>query len=379
MSSPERIIVFLCGDVMTGRGVDQILPHPSDPQLHEPYVRDAREYVWLAEQANGPMPQPASFAYVWGEALAELERRRPDARIVNLETSITRHDHPWRGKDVHYRMHPANIACLTDARLDVCLLANNHALDYGRAGLLETLDALHDARIRVAGAGRTLAAARAPACILLPGGGRLLVFAFGSPTSGVPHEWSATDARPGVEYLRSLSDSTARAILERIRATCAPHDRVIVSLHWGSNWGWEVDDEQIRFAHRLIDGGVDLVCGHSSHHPRPIELYEGRLILYGCGDFIDDYEGISGHKEFRDDLRLMYFATLSASTGALEALETVPLHVRRMTLEHASLDDRLWLSATLDRIGQPFGSEFELHDETLRLRAPRPHASGPAW
>ena len=49
---------------------------------------------------------------------------------------------------------------------------------------------------------------------------------------------------------------------------------------------------QIRFAHRLIDAGVDVVHGHSSHHPRPIEVYRGKLILYGCGDTIDDYEGI---------------------------------------------------------------------------------------
>ena len=95
---------------------------------------DAREYVWLAEQASGPIPEPASFAYVWGEALAELKRRAPDVRVVNLETSITRNANPWRGKDVHYRMHPANLACLSDARIDVCAVANNHMLDYGRAG-----------------------------------------------------------------------------------------------------------------------------------------------------------------------------------------------------------------------------------------------------
>src|SRR6202022_3829734 len=119
--------------------------------------------------------------------------------------------------------------------------------------------------------------------------------------------------------LRSFSDETARAIVEHIRRARGPGDLVIASIHWGSNWGWEIGDDQIRFAHQLVDGGVDLVHGHSSHHPRAIELYQGRLILYGCGAFIDDYEGISGHEEFRDDLRLMYFATLSVSTGALEA------------------------------------------------------------
>jgi poly-gamma-glutamate capsule biosynthesis protein CapA/YwtB (metallophosphatase superfamily) len=56
-----------------------------------------------------------------------------------------------------------------------------------------------------------------------------------------------------------------------------------------------VDEDQVRFARRLIDGGVDVIHGHSSHDLRPVEVYRGRLILYGCGDCIDDYEGISGH------------------------------------------------------------------------------------
>ncbi len=97
-------------------------------------------------------------------------------------------------------------------------------------------------------------------------------------------------------------------------------DVVIVSIHWGSNWGYGVDDDQVRFACRLIEGGVDVIHGHSSHHPRPVEVYRGRLILYGCGDCIDDYEGISGHEEFRDDLRLLYFPSVAADTGALDAL-----------------------------------------------------------
>ena len=66
--------VFLCGDVMTGRGIDQALPHPVRPTLYEPCVRDARDYVRLAESANGPVPRPVPFEYVWGDALGELER-----------------------------------------------------------------------------------------------------------------------------------------------------------------------------------------------------------------------------------------------------------------------------------------------------------------
>src|SRR5512138_1463618 len=104
--------LFLTGDVMTGRGIDQVLARPSDPRLEEPYVRDARDYVELAERASGPIPRPADPEYIWGVALDELERARPDVRLVNLETSVTTSNAYWPGKGIHYRMHPANVACL---------------------------------------------------------------------------------------------------------------------------------------------------------------------------------------------------------------------------------------------------------------------------
>src|SRR5512139_3831296 len=115
MGSPRKTL-FLCGDVMTGRGVDQIMPHPSDVRLYESYIDDARDYLALAERANGPIPRAVAPAYIWGDALEELERVRPDARVINLETSVTRSATPAPGKEVHYRMHPENVECLTAAR-----------------------------------------------------------------------------------------------------------------------------------------------------------------------------------------------------------------------------------------------------------------------
>src|ERR1700749_5063401 len=115
--------VFLCGDVMLGRGIDQILPHPGVPALHEGYVRDARTYVELAEAVHGPVPRPADFSWPWGEVLAVLDEEAPDARVVNLETAITRSDEFAPGKAVHYRMNPANLPCVAAARPDACVLA----------------------------------------------------------------------------------------------------------------------------------------------------------------------------------------------------------------------------------------------------------------
>jgi len=122
--------LFLCGDVMTGRGIDQALPNPVNPVLYEPCVRDAREYVALAEKAHGSISCPLSFDYIWDDALAELDRAGVDFRIVNLETAITSAETPWPDKGINYRMHPQNIGCLSAARIDACALANNHVLDW---------------------------------------------------------------------------------------------------------------------------------------------------------------------------------------------------------------------------------------------------------
>jgi poly-gamma-glutamate synthesis protein (capsule biosynthesis protein) len=83
------IKLFLAGDVMTGRGIDQILPHPCEPQIYENNLRSALEYVALAERASGTMRRPVRYDYIWGEALGELSRRKPHVRIVNLETAVT--------------------------------------------------------------------------------------------------------------------------------------------------------------------------------------------------------------------------------------------------------------------------------------------------
>src|SRR3990172_4508531 len=154
----------------------------------------------------------------------------------------------------------------------------------------------------------------------LESGGRLLVFALGSETSGIPPSWAATERSPGVELLDDLSPATASRAASRLRERKRPGDVAIASIHWGTNWGYEGPSSFVHFAHRLVDAGFDVIHGHSSHHVRPIEVYRDRLILYGCGDFIDDYEGIEGYEAFRDDLALMYFATLDAASGELAEL-----------------------------------------------------------
>ncbi len=359
--------LFLAGDVMTGRGVDQILAHPSPPELYEPHVRFADQYVERAEAVNGPIPRHAAPDYVWGDGLAVLERRRPDARIVNLETSVTTSEAALP-KGINYRMHPENAEVLTAAEIDCCVLANNHVLDWDVAGLLETLETLERAGVQVAGAGREAAAADAPATLPAGGGARVLVFGFCAGDSGVPPDWTAGRRTPGVNRLLDLSDTTVEGIGERVAALKGENDLVVASIHWGSNWGYEIPRAHRRFGRALVDGaGVDAVHGHSAHHPKAVEVYRGRPILYGCGDLINDYEGISGHEDVRGDLAVMYFLTFELPGGTLRELDLVPMRVRNFRLQHPAEADRDWLHRRLRRECERFGHDVELREEGYSL------------
>jgi poly-gamma-glutamate synthesis protein (capsule biosynthesis protein) len=360
----QTITLFLCGDVMTGRGIDQVLPYPGNPRIHEPYMTSAKGYVQLAEEVNGPIPKPVDFAYIWGCALEELRRTNPHVRIINLETAVTSSPEFWAGKGINYRMRPQNIPCISAAKIDCCILANNHVLDWGYTGLTETLTTLNGANLKTAGAGRNLSEAEAPAIIEVAGKGRVLVFGFGDESSGIPWLWGARSNRPGVNLLPDLSEDTVRRIAKRISGLKQKGDWVVASIHWGGNWGYEISSAQREFAHRLIDQAqVDVVHGHSSHHPKGVEVYQGKPVLFGCGDFLNDYEGISGYEEFRGDLALMYFVTLDLATGKLVSLTMTPMQIRRFRLNYAHPDDVRWLQQVMDRESRTLGTRIELANE----------------
>jgi poly-gamma-glutamate synthesis protein (capsule biosynthesis protein) len=306
---------------------------------------------------------------VWGDALAELSRVAPDVRIVNLETAITTSEDCWPDKGIHYRMHPDNVPCLTAARIDACALANNHVLDWGYGGLRETLATLRRAGLRTAGAGGNTAEATAPAVIEVAGKGRVALFAFGAETSGIPRAWAAAADTPGVNLLPDLSPETVRQIARQVQAVKQPRTIVVASLHWGENWGYRVPRSQQVFARRLIDeAGVDVVHGHSSHHPKAIEVYRGRPILYGCGDLLTDYEGIGGHEDLRGELGLMYFPTIDALTGALVRLTMTPTRLARFRVNRASPEEARWLGDVVNRESAAFGTRVRLsEDRTLTL------------
>jgi poly-gamma-glutamate synthesis protein (capsule biosynthesis protein) len=196
----------------------------------------------------------------------------------------------------------------------------------------------------------------------------LLVLSLGSDSSGIPRSWAARQGRPGVAFLPDLSERSLEAVAAVIARAKRSGDLVLASIHWGDNWGYAIPGEHRRFARGLIkSAGVDLVHGHSSHHPKAIEVHEGKLILYGCGDFLNDYEGIGGEEAFRPDLTLAYLPELDPASGRLTSLTMLPFRLANFRLHAATGKDAALLAAILTREGRALGTRIEHAEGALRL------------
>lgn len=350
---------------MLGRGIDQILQYSCPPRIYEGYVKSAKGYVDLAIRANGPLPENRPVEYVWGHTCVELKAMNPHLRLINLETSVTLSE-KYVPKGINYRMHPKNVEVLKAANIDVCSLANNHVLDWSYEGLFETLDTLRNAGIKTVGAGKNASEAESPVIIDMQDS-RVIIFAFGTEDSGCPMSWKAKEDRAGINVIQ-LNSETVRKISKQVKEVKRKGDIVIASIHWGGNWGFSIPPDQSRFAKQLIDkAGVDLIHGHSSHHVKGIEVYKNKLIIYGCGDYINDYEGIEGYEWFRGDLGLMYFPMVDASTGDLKELILSPTQMKKLRVNKAPPEGIEWLQKTLNREGAKLGTSVERVGDRLKL------------
>ncbi|MBZ5644903.1 MAG: CapA family protein [Acidobacteriia bacterium] len=250
----DSLQLLLVGDCMLGRLVNEVLE-------------------------SAPPERP------WGDTLPILHGA--DWRLCNLECVISDRGAPWSAypKAFHFRSSAKNIAVLTTAGMNAVSLANNHVLDYGYDALIEMLRILDHAGIVHSGAGHNYEEASRVATSKVSGR-KLGLLAFTDNEPG----WEASADRSGVFYVPTdLTDSRAKKLLELIRESRDVVDVLIVSAHWGSNWGYRPPHEHVLFAHALMDAGADIIFGHSSHVFRGIEFYKDRPILYGAGDFVDDY------------------------------------------------------------------------------------------
>jgi poly-gamma-glutamate synthesis protein (capsule biosynthesis protein) len=304
--------------------------------------------------------QRHGYSYPWGDLLPEL--RAFDRLLINLEMALTRRLQA-EPKVFNFRAAPELVQSLKLAGVDCCALANNHIRDFGVAGMLETIEVLDGAGIAHAGAGNDLSAARR--CARFDAGGaRINVL---SATDNEP-SWAATHTDPGV---LALDWRNPAPLLEAVTESARDADCTILSLHWGPNMRTAPSARFVRFAHDAIDAGATLVHGHSAHVLQGIEFYRGGVILYDCGDFVDDY---MVDPRLRNDRSVLFELEISADRTL--ALRVLPTQIDRMQVNRAGGSARAWVLRRLARCCEPFGTA--LHDEGEWIAIKTAHAAG-SW
>ena len=322
------LTVALVGDVMLGRGVDQMIA------------------------THG-------FAYPWGDVLPDV--RGVDCFLINLECALTDHTERWHDgghKPFYFRARPRVVETLRVAGVDFAALANNHAADFGMTGLLDTVRHLDEAGIAHAGAGGDLIAARAPA-FLTAGEWRIGVVAFADH----PAVWAAGPTSPGINYTPvSLATDHVAAIEHSLTIARQQADMVIFSIHWGPNMRAQPTPAFRDFARRVIEAGADVFWGHSAHVVQAIEVWQGKPILYDTGDFVDDY---AVDPELRNDLSALFL--LRGRPPVVAWIDVIPVAIARCRVHRARGAERDWFGARFTSLCAERGTEVLAVGETLTV------------
>ncbi|MCB1488994.1 MAG: CapA family protein [Bauldia sp.] len=257
---------------------------------------------------------------MWGDLRPRM--LATDAVIANLETPITTHTVKWdKWKAFYFRSDPMIVESLKAGNIQCLSLANNHMVDHGSQGLLDTLRHLDAAGIARAGAGANLDEAMEPTLFQAA----QMTIGFISITNTV-RAFRATADRPGTNFWKI---STDQATVDRLAGQVsglrsAGADLVVLSIHWGPNYRWWPPRHYQAFARKAVDLGVDIVHGHSAHMLQAVEFRGRGLILYDTGDFVEDMIVAPG---FRSDHSCLFL--VEAGPGIVPRLRMVPA---RLTL-----------------------------------------------
>lgn len=332
--------ILLAGDVMLGRLVNRLL------------TREPPEYPW-------------------GDTLAAF--RAADFRVCNLECVLADRGRPWNlfPKAFHFRSDAKNVAVLQAAGIDAVSIANNHVLDYEYDALLEMLVTLDNAGILHAGAGADLAAATRPVSTTADGT-RIGLLAFTDDME----EWAAAPNCPGIFFAPAdVTHPESAHLVERVREASSEVDLLIVSAHWGSNWGDTPPAEHRALAHALIDAGAGIVFGHSAHVFRGIEVYRERPILYSAGDFVDDY---AVDELERNDRSFLF--EVECDHGEPRRMQLRPTVIRDFHARFAWGTEALEIGERMRRLCAALGTQAEMdaRDGTVTIPLSLPDLLPPA-
>lgn len=285
--------------------------------------------------------------YPWCDTLPIF--KSANIRICNLECVVADGGSPWTKtpKVFHFRSDAKNVDVLKAAGIDLVSLANNHTLDFGHEAMFEMLEHLDREKIGHTGAGRNFQGAVKPAILrarLVIG---LLAFTDNEPA------WEAMPDRAGVFYVPvDINDARAKKLFEIVSQTKKKSDLLVVSAHWGPNWGYRPQPPHIPFAHALIEAGADIIFGHSCHVFQGIEIYQGKPILYSCGDFIDDY---AVDPVERNDQSFIF--SVEIDNNKVQSLKLYPTVIRDFQARLADQQETAAIVAKMQKLCGEMGTE----------------------
>ena len=281
--------------------------------------------------------------------------RGVDLFVLNLECCISDRGERWPdpNKPFFFRAPPVAVDVLRHLGVDCVTLANNHALDYGRIALLDTIDLLSAAGVETVGAGRDLEQARRPV-ILERNGFRLLIVGL----TDHPVEYRADIGLPGVAYA-DLRSRVPDWVFESMTEEDA--DAILVTPHWGPNMTRRPVPDVVRAAKALVERGATLVAGHSAHVFHGVS---GR-VLYDLGDFIDDY---AVDPRFRNDLGLVFLVDLTPR-GPVR-IEAIPLALDFCHTRLARGEETQWISQRFVSACAELGTGVQTVDGRLVIERP---------
>ena len=343
---------------MLGRLIDQLLPThvdcPSEAQSASYFV------------SHNPHLRNYSASSPWGSTLDLL--RSTDLLLINLETAATTHDEKWPDKVFNYRMHPTNIECLKVAGVDYAGLANNHSLDFGEKGLAETVKVVREAGIAFAGAGDSQVEARSPAILYMPTPTHKRHQIHVHAASDHPDGWAGVKQFNHITY-QPTTHTRIKSDLTRTTHGSPPALNIF-SVHWGPNYAWRPSNEIRDLAHHLIDNcDVDVIHGHSSHHVQGVEVYKGKPIIYGCGDFVDDYAVTPGYRNDLSAVWRVQVEEVAAESSAIQRLKPIrlqilPTRIKRFQAELLDPGDSDWgwVAEKIQTLSKEMGTHVKVVD-----------------
>ncbi|HOQ07346.1 MAG TPA: CapA family protein [Clostridiales bacterium] len=314
------------GDIMLGRGVE----------------------YWIKKNGGG---YESAFAKI--KPVLELG----DIVFGNLECPLTSSGKGlYKTGKIVLKAEPESVAALTSAGFNLISLANNHIMDYYEKGLFDTMELLDRHGIVHAGGGRNIDEAREMA-IIEKNGMKIGLLAYTDMAeivfAGDPYlSFAAGPEKSGV------APRKYELIKEDIEKNRDKVDLLVISLHWGIEDSFRVTDEQVEFAHRLIDDGADMILGHHPHQFQGIEIYNGKPILYSMGNFLFDQNESENMESFIVDMK--YKGT------ELAGLSAVPVRIlKKSYVEIQTGSDAAELLSRQADLSRRLGTEPVIENDIL--------------